>query len=127
MNEMAHKVRGGEAGFTLVEVLVAAALFVGVFVTLATLFAQATTGLSGTRLLSATSLAQTAMEAAIQMDSPASGGWTVRANRILWEVEQTVEQTKSDILRVSIVVRRVSDGKVHASASTELYRPTEER
>ena len=119
-----HRLRGNDQGFTLVEVLVAAALFVGVFVTLATLFVQATTNLSGARLISATLLAQAVMQEAVGSDAPETGRWTVRSNRILWEVERTVEQAKDDVLRVGVIVRRVSDRKIHASLWTEIYRPS---
>jgi len=113
-----------ENGFTLVEVLVAAALFLTVFMTLAALFAQATTGFSGTQLIAASMLAQAEIEEAVRSDGPESRLWTEQSNRVLWEIDRTVERTSADLLDIHVTVKRVSDGKVYASLWTQLYRPT---
>lgn len=119
-----RRINLNERGFTLVEVLVSAALFVGVFVTLSTLFAQATTGFSGTRIIAAATLAQSAMEEAIAAGNPKSREWTERSNRILWNIVQGVEPASDGFLTVRVIVTRVSDGKVYASLWTQLSQPT---
>ncbi len=112
-----------ERGFTLVEVLVAAALFLGVFMTLATLFAQATTGFTGTRLITASTLAQSAMEEAINARFQESIRRTERSNQVLWEIDRTVERVSDRLIDVRVTVTRASDSKVYASLWTQLYRP----
>lgn len=113
------------SGFTLVEVLLASAVFVVVFMMLATLFGQATVSFAGTRLLTATQLARSAMERALASGTPISGLTTVRSNRVAWEIEQSVETASEEILEVRIVVKRVSDGKVYASLWTQIYKPNQ--
>lgn len=107
----------------MVEALVAAAVFATVFLTIVTLFARATTDLSGARLLTATALAQTAMEEALRTESLSPATRTVSANRIRWEVQQSVEELPGNMWMIAIAVRGESDKKTYATLWTKTYRP----
>jgi prepilin-type N-terminal cleavage/methylation domain-containing protein len=117
--------RNNSRGFTLVEVLVAATVFAVVFLTIVTLFARATTGFAGARLLTATMLAQTAMEEALSGESPDSKTWTSTANSVIWEVQRTVDRTSGSVWTIRITVKRQSDGKVYATLWTQAYRASQ--
>ena len=111
-------------GFTLVEVLVAAAVFSVVFLTIATLFARATTDFAGTRLLTATMLSQAAMQEALNGDALNSRTSTLNSNGVTWELQQTVDQGPGDLWTIRITVRRQMDGKEYATLWTQVYRPS---
>ncbi len=131
MSKVAHQFlhskisRGARGGFTLVEVLVAAAVFATVFLTIVTLFARAATDFSGSRLLTATTLAQTAMEEALKAESLLPATRTVIANRIRWEVQQSVEELPGNVWMIEIAVRGQSDKRTYATLWTRAYRPPE--
>jgi prepilin-type N-terminal cleavage/methylation domain-containing protein len=116
--------RKGEAGFTLVEVLVASALFASVFLVVATLFGRATIDFSGRRLITATQLAQEAMEEAFVAPSPPTVSQTVRANRISWEITTESKEQRISFWTIEVTVRRVADGKAYANLWTQIHRPT---
>lgn len=115
-----RRVRGG---FTLVEVLVAAVVFATVFLTIVTLFSRAATDFSGSRLLTATTLAQAAMEEALKAELLPSARWTVNANRIRWEVQRRVEELPGNLWTIEIIVKRQSDERTYATLRTQAYRP----
>ena len=113
-----------QAGYTLIEVLVAAAVFVSVFVTIALLFARTTSEYSGWQILTAAQLAQTALEGTLAQRTLDSDTWTVQANGVSWQIEKHVEEAAENLWSITISVRRVKDQKAYASLWTQVCEPT---
>jgi len=111
-----------ESGYTIIEVLVAAAVFAVVFMMIAVLFVRTTTEYSGWQLLTATQLAQTAMEEALAGRFDESATWTTHANGVEWVVRRELEEETENLWTIRITVDRRNNGKTYAKLWTQMYR-----
>jgi len=112
-----------ESGFTLVEVLVASAIFVGVFLMVTTLLARATTDYLGRRVLTATQLAQAEMEDALGAGTLEPHRATIRENGITWDILTDTHTATGGLWSIEVRVIRHVDSTVYATLWTQVYRP----